>query len=264
MSNPRIYGKAPYAIAVVHGGPGAAGEIAPVARVLAAAGRGVLEPLQTAATLDGQVDELHDLLTANAALPAVLVGWSWGAWLAWLAAARYPAVVRKLILVASGPFEERYAGAVRAARLRRLTAAERTELEAVEAALGAGPAAEDDRRLARLGELCGQADAYDPLPDYEEPLEVRWDIAAGVWPAAAEMRRRGALLELAPRIRCPVVALHGDADPHPYRGVRDPLKQALADFRFILLEKCGHTPWRERRARARFFEILERELTGAL
>ena len=46
----RLYGKAPYRVAVVHGGPGAAGEMAPVARRLGAA-CGVLEPLQTAMTM---------------------------------------------------------------------------------------------------------------------------------------------------------------------------------------------------------------------
>jgi len=55
--NVRRYGKAPYLVAVVHGGPGAAGAMAPVARELGA-DRGVLEPLQTAMTVDGQVDEL--------------------------------------------------------------------------------------------------------------------------------------------------------------------------------------------------------------
>lgn len=34
MTNPRIYGKAPYSIVVIHGGPGAPGQVAPVAREL--------------------------------------------------------------------------------------------------------------------------------------------------------------------------------------------------------------------------------------
>lgn len=260
MNNPRFYGETPYAIAVIHGGPGAAGEMAPVARELEARGFSILEPLQTAVTLDGQIEELGALLLAEAILPATLIGYSWGAWLAWLAAAHYPAEVGKLILVSCGPFEEKYAAAVRENRMRRLAATERAELAAIEEALGAGTAAENDRGLARLGEICESADGYDLLPAEGDSVEVRWDIAAGVWPAAAAMRRSGELLALAPRIPCPVVAFHGADDPHPYRGARDPLKSALADFRFILLEHCGHTPWRERRARARFFDILEREL----
>jgi len=34
MENPRKYGNRPYEVALVHGGPGAAGEMAPVAKEL--------------------------------------------------------------------------------------------------------------------------------------------------------------------------------------------------------------------------------------
>ena len=55
MENLRIYGRKPYAIAVVHGGPGAPGSIAPVARELSK-DMGVLEPLQTKDSLEGQIE----------------------------------------------------------------------------------------------------------------------------------------------------------------------------------------------------------------
>jgi len=38
--------------------------------------------------------------------------------------------------------------------------------------------------------------------------------------------------------------------------VRIPLAMRVRDFRFILLEKCGHCPWREVHARDRFFNVL--------
>ena len=47
MRNFRLYGNKPYKIAVIHGGPGAPGEMAPVARELSS-DYGVIEPLQTA------------------------------------------------------------------------------------------------------------------------------------------------------------------------------------------------------------------------
>lgn len=46
MDNLRIYGKSPFKVAVIHGGPGATGEMAPLAHQLSSK-RGVLEPLQT-------------------------------------------------------------------------------------------------------------------------------------------------------------------------------------------------------------------------
>ncbi len=54
MKNLRKYGKAPFKVAVIHGGPGAPGEMAPVARELSSVS-GVLEPLQTATTIEGQI-----------------------------------------------------------------------------------------------------------------------------------------------------------------------------------------------------------------
>ncbi len=46
MTNIRKYGNPPFSVAVIHGGPGAPGEMAPVARELSSRW-GVLEPLQT-------------------------------------------------------------------------------------------------------------------------------------------------------------------------------------------------------------------------
>jgi pimeloyl-ACP methyl ester carboxylesterase len=68
------------------------------------------------------------------------------------------------------------------------------------------------------------------------------------------------LLALAQHIQCPVIAIHGDYDPHPAEGVHKPLSLALANFRFILLKKCGHTPWLERWARENFYRIIKAEL----
>jgi len=65
-------------------------------------------------------------------------------------------------------------------------------------------------------------------------------------------------LELGKKIRCPVIAIHGDYDPHPYEGVKTPLSHILRDFRFILLEHCGHRPWVERAARDRFYKVLKK------
>ena len=65
------------------------------------------------------------------------------------------------------------------------------------------------------------------------------------------------------RICCPVVAIHGAYDPHPAEGVERPLSASLPAFRFVLLERCGHTPWLERHAREAFYEAVENALDGA-
>lgn len=264
MDDLRIYGKSPYSAVVVHGGPGARGEMAPVARKLAS-GRGVLEPLQTATSVQGQVEELRGVLERAGDLPAVLVGFSWGAWLSFIFAACYPEMVRKLILVGSGPFEERRAAEIAETRLSRLTEEERAEVESIVRILESSEnvGAEEKRAaLARMGALFSKADSYDPLLSSieSEVVDVRSDVFQAVWREAAELRRTGKLLNLGSKIKCPVVAIHGEYDPHPAAGVERPLSKALKSFRFILLERCGHAPWTERWAREKFYHILDEEL----
>jgi len=109
MLNLRTYGRPPFQTVVIHGGPGAPGQLAPVARELSVL-QGILEPLQTADSIEGQVQELYTVLKENSTLPVFLVGFSWGAWLSLIFSARYPEMVKKLILIGSGGFEEQYAG----------------------------------------------------------------------------------------------------------------------------------------------------------
>ena len=259
MVNTRKYGPKPFDIAVIHGGPGAAGEMAPVARELSSVG-GVLEPLQTAATLEGQIQELRAVLEENGGLPLSLIGFSLGATLGYILAARYPALVKKLILVSGGPFEEKYAAGIMETRLNRLSRQAGSEVVSLMTALEDPATPDKDALFARLGRLMAKVDSYDPLSQESDILEYRYDIYKGVWPQAAELRRSGRLLELGERIRCPVVAIHGDYDPHPAAGVKEPLSRVLKDFRFILLANCGPYPWLERLARGEFYNILKKEL----
>jgi pimeloyl-ACP methyl ester carboxylesterase len=263
----RRYGAAPFRVAVVHGGPGAPGSVAAVARELARE-RGVLEPLQAARSVDGQVAELGAVLARAASTPVVLIGHSWGAWLAALLAARRPALVGKLILVGSGAFEERYVAGLRERRLARLASDERAEYERLVRLLEqpAGPAAADrDTLLARLGRLTAQTDNHDAIEDAgaaADALPVDGDAYRAVWPEAAALRRSGALLAEIGRLVCPVVAIHGADDPSPAAGVDEPLRAALGAFRFVMLERCGHTPWKERHAREAFYACLREEIAN--
>jgi pimeloyl-ACP methyl ester carboxylesterase len=249
----------PFNVAVIHGGPGAPGEMAPVARELASEW-GVLEPFQTAASIKGQVEELKNVLEKEAELPVTLIGFSWGAWLGFIAAADYPSLVKKLILIGSGGYEEKYAAGIHQTRLSRLSEEERKEIETLIEILD-NPAAEDKKEaFERLGELCSKADAYEPMMCESEIIDCRADIFQSVWKEAAEMRSSGRLLELGKKVDCPVVAIHGDYDPHLAEGVEKPLSVVLEGFKFILLENCGHKPWIERQARDKFYNVLREEL----
>jgi pimeloyl-ACP methyl ester carboxylesterase len=259
MKNLRIHGNKPFKVAVIHGGPGAPGEMAPIGRELSSV-RGVLEPLQTATSLKGQVQELHAVLKDNGDLPVTMIGWSWGAMLSFIFAAQYPSFIIKLILIGSGAYEEKYAANTMNTRLNRLGEEDRAKARSLMETLE-DPAIDDKNTLmARFGKLISTADSYDPLPYDSEVLEYQYNIYQNVWKQASELRGSGKLLELGKKIQCPVVAIHGDYDPHPSEGIKNPLSRTVKDFRFILLENCGHQPWSERAARDRFYNILKNEI----
>jgi len=261
LKNIRKYGKSPFDIAVIHGGPGAPGGMAPVARELCRKW-GVLEPLQTAPSLEGQVRELKDVLEEYVDLPVTLIGSSWGAMLSFIFSARYPALTRKLILVGSGAFEGKYAADILETRFSRLSEAEREQAYFLMKAMDEPePAAQDKSTLlAKLGHLFTKADAYNPLTLDTEVLECQYDLHTCVWQEARELRKSGKLIELGKRIHCPVVAIHGDYDPHLPAGVENPLSLVVKEFRFILLKNCGHLPWIEKEAKDTFYRILKEEL----
>jgi pimeloyl-ACP methyl ester carboxylesterase len=256
MNNLRKYGNTPFELAVIHGGPGAAGEMAAVARDLSKQ-RGVLEPLQRANSVNGQVRELRSILE-EANTPVVLAGFSWGSWLSFIVAASYPSLVRKLVLIGAGPFEQKYAVEIEKTRLNRLNEKEKAEYRTIIERFSRGNAGQEV--LRRLGELASKADSYDVIKDKKESIDFDAEIFKSVWPEAAELRRSGELLRLAEKIRCPVVAIHGDYDPHPVKGVKEPLSGVLDDFKFHLLSKCGHKPWVEKFAKEEFYKILAEEL----
>ena len=264
MENPRKYGRPPFRAALIHGGPGAAGELAPVAAALSA-DVSVLEPLQTADSLDAQVEELRGILEKESREPIVLAGFSWGAWLAFILAARHPGLVKKLILISSGPFEEKYTHTITETRFARLSVEERAEAgELIK--LVEGPAAPGrPEAFARLSGLLSRTDACDPLPEdavRAEGAALDADIFQNVWKDAAQFRRGGGLLGCAALIKCPVTAIHGDHDPHPAAGVSEPLGTALKDFKFFTLKDCGHRPWIEKAAKRKFYELLKKEIIG--
>jgi pimeloyl-ACP methyl ester carboxylesterase len=116
-----------------------------------------------------------------------------------------------------------------------------------------------DADLERFGKLMSKADAYAPLAGQDNPLPANVQIYDRVWSEASKMRDSGKLLRLARRVRCPVVAVHGDYDPHPADSISR-LAGVFRGFRFVLLEKCGHYPWLERHARDRFLDIIRAEV----
>jgi pimeloyl-ACP methyl ester carboxylesterase len=257
----RIWGDEPRSVVVIHGGPGAPGEMGPVARELSAI-RGVFEPFQTATSVPGQVGELAAHLQEQTTLPVILIGFSWGAMLSLLFAAQYPTTVKKLVLIDSGPLDPAFADKILETRLNRLPHEKRTEVLALMKGLNDPSILPDASLLARFGELISQADSVDPIPDEPSDLNLRLMITVHrqVWEEAAALRASGYFVEKIRSITCPVVVIHGASDPHPVQGVVEPFTKAGVDLSIHILPACGHTPWKERQARDQFFDLLKREI----
>jgi pimeloyl-ACP methyl ester carboxylesterase len=253
----RKYGQQPFRIGLLHGGPGASGEMKPIAENLSI-NFGILEFLQTEKSVNGQIDELHKQLTLYADLPAILIGYSWGAWLGFLFASRYPNLLKKLILISSGAFESKYNKDLMNIRLNRLNQQDRKEAERLISIINSDNS--DNETLRSFGILMSIADSFDYLPLSNDSVDLNLTIYQSVWTEASRLRDTYELINCADKIECPVVAIHGDYDPHPIDGVEKPLSNKLNDFKMIRIEKCGHTPWRERYAKDTFFDILRKEL----
>jgi len=260
MENYRIYGRGQIEAAVIHGGPGAAGSVASVAKRLSIK-RAVIEPLQTKNTIKAQVEELKDVLVANCSGPINLIGHSWGAWLACIFAERYPFMVKKIILVASAPFEERYALDISEKRISRLTEKQRIRLDFLSGMLKQHGLKNKSIYLGALSLVFLKTDSYDLIPGPYDKVNIKYNIYKDVWPEAEKLRKSGGLIDIIKRIDRPVTAIHGDYDPHAYLGVKEPLKKHIKNFSFILLKDCGHYPWLEKNSKDKFFKILNKEIT---
>ena len=147
-------------------------------------------------------------------------------------------------------------------RLNRLNNEEREEVNYLIKNLNKSNAGNKEKDLARFGELMSKADSFNPLSstDKLKNKEFQQEIYHKVWNEASELRNSGKLLELGKQVESSVVAIHGDYDPHPYKGVQDPLSQVIKEFKFILLKNCGHKPWIEKEARDKFYKIIRKEL----
>lgn len=259
MNNPRKYGSSPYKIAVIHGGPGCQGQMAEVARELSGQ-YGVLEPLQTASSIEGQIRELHDILIDNAQTPITMIGHSWGAMLSILFTSKHPELVEKLIFVSSGPLDPKFTSAdIMKVRLERMSDEEKAELEIASKKLVDPDLADKDSIFAQLGRLAIKIDSYDLLPSENDKLKIQYDIFCSVWGEAEKLRSSGGFIDALKNIKCRVLAIHGDHDPHSANGVKMPLTANIKELQFILLEKCGHYPWLERHAKSNFYSILNNE-----
>jgi pimeloyl-ACP methyl ester carboxylesterase len=257
MNYLRKHGQPPFQVVVVHGGPGAAGDVQDLAEELSK-DFSVLEPFQTAKTVAGQVEELKEILVKNAQAPVILIGHSWGAILSYIFAAENPKLVKKLIMISSAVFEDKYIDQIEKTRQARITPDDRKKIDALSRTLNDRKAGNKDVIFAQFGQLIDKVDSYHPLTNQNPTIVASLAIYQGIWPEFVRLRKSGKLSWLGQKINCPVIAIHGDYDPRPAEGVQKPLSAVVKNFKFILLKNCGHYPWREKEVKDKFYKILKK------
>ena len=253
----RKYGSSERVVILVHGGPGAPGYLAPVARELANSFR-VLELFQRRSgseplTVARHVTDLDDLIKSHGTerRPAI-VGHSWGAMLALAYAAVHPDSVACLALIGCGTFDTVARNHMEATRNARMDKSLRDQMKHF-----AREIPDSDERLRALGGLIRQVDSYDLIPakDETEICDARGHDET--WRDMLRLQDEGVYPSCFVNIRSPVIMMHGAFDPHPGRLIRDGLALQVPQLEYHEWEQCGHYPWLEKAVRDDFYSTLQ-------
>jgi pimeloyl-ACP methyl ester carboxylesterase len=255
------YGASGPQVIVIHGGPGACGSMAPIARGIADLFR-VLEPFQsaTSATVSDHVADLHEVVESFSpdAAPA-LVGHSWGAMLALAYAAAHPDMVGPIVLVCSGTFDlasrERFS----------INLSERKKDEGARRRFEHALQIQDpDVRFHELGKQTLELYSYDLATTEQEIDESEPGCGESTWEDMVRLQNEGVYPAAFAAIKSPVLMLHGAADPHPGEMIRASLAPYLQELEYREWERCGHYPWLEKATHDEFFSVLRNWLQNRL
>ena len=253
----RLYGKAPYKIVLVHGGPGAIGSLKGFAQELNELSQiGVMEAIQSEYSIAELVEELYNQINDNCSDKVSLVGHSWGAWLAALFAEKYPERIEHIVLIGSGPLEDKYVSEIGARRFQNLS----EEDGAIFQRLIDNQATDED--MEKIPIIFEKSDNYC-LENREKHKADKTDseMHNKVWKEAAELRTNGKLLASFKNIKCKICLIQGESDPHPVKGVTIPLQENGVLCETYILQRCGHSPFMEKYAKEEFYKILIRAIT---
>lgn len=212
---------------------------------------GVIEALQSKYSIAGLVEELYNQIRENSSDKVTLIGHSWGAWLVALFADKYPELVEHIILVGSGPLEDKYVSEIGARRFQNLS----KEDGVIFQRLIDNQATDED--MEKIPNIFEKSDNYC-LESREEHKADKTDseMHNKVWSEAAKLRTNGKLLTSFKNIKSKIYLIQGQVDPHPVKGVTIPLQENGIPCETYVLEKCGHSPFMEKYAKDEFYKVL--------
>ncbi|WP_106828786.1 alpha/beta hydrolase [Parabacteroides pacaensis] len=251
------YGKPSYSTVLVHGGPGAMGSLKPMAQRISSF-CGVLEPLQSQYTIDGLIKELHDQIYSNTDQPVALIGHSWGAWLSLFFTVRYPELVKQLIVIGCAPFQEKYVPAITENRLHNLSPKEGKLFQDLLRQLSSHPT---DASIKELERLIEKSDNHH-IEVHSNLIKPDAKMFDYIWKEAVELRQHNFFERIFTQHSFPLFIIHGDKDPHPVKGVIEPLEIWGVPYRLYQLSHCGHSPFLEIEAKEEFYYLIQDIIKG--
>ncbi len=253
----REYGSSGPVVILLHGGPGAPGYLAPVARELAGSIR-VLEPFQRRSgkrplTVAHHVADLDDLVKSHGTeqRPAI-VGHSWGAMLALAYAAVHPDGVACLALIGCGTFDTAARNRMEAIRSARMDKRLRDRMKHV-----ACENTDPDERLRAAGRLILQVDSFALIPAEDETETCDARGHEETWQDMLRLQDEGVYPSSFANIGSPAIMMHGAFDPHPGRMIHAGLATQMPQLEYHEWEQCGHYPWLEKAVRDDFYSTLQ-------
>ena len=252
----RRYGNSGPLVLVLHGGPAAVGDVAPVAKGLSESFRAV-EPWQRGSggpplTVARHIADLHELaVDLGGDSPVAIVGHSWGAMLALCYAAEHPSKAGPIVLVGCGTFDQSSRSTMQAIIEERMDDDVRDRIHRLSI-----ETTDPAERFIQAFKLTRHVFDYDPIGPYADKEESEpFDLKAHdeTWTDMRRLQDDGTYPNAFAAIESPVLMVHGQYDPHPGKMIRDSLLPIIPQLEYREFERCGHSPWVEKSSRELFF-----------
>lgn len=255
----RHYGNSGPLVLVLHGGPAAVGEVAPVAEGISGAFHAV-EPWQRGSggeplTVARHIADLHALSKDLAGdTPVAILAHSWGAMLALCYAAAHPGKAGPIVLVGCGTFDPASRSMLHATIEERMDDDLRSRIH--QASADAIDPADEFVQTFRLTKHIFDFDPIRPCTNEEEFVPFDLDAHHETWCDMRRLQEDGTYPSAFAAIESPVLMMHGQYDPHPGKLIRDSLLTHIPQLEYREFERCGHSPWIEKSTRELFFSCV--------
>jgi Predicted hydrolases or acyltransferases (alpha/beta hydrolase superfamily) len=217
--------------------------------------------------IDRFIEDIETMRVELQLAQLTLVGWSWGAALAFMYALMHPEHVERLALISPGPIPFEFLEVYQANLMRPLTSTERALVQENQtqsaAALQAGDADQFRMLYRHRMEIMFRIWFYDP----DRAVQYRETFLQTVDPyqiAQIEPYIYGSLGEFQGwsnlhRLTMPILILYGYQDFEPITQAYT-LREWVPQAQLMWINKCGHWPWLEQTGD--FYSMLDPFLQG--